>query len=325
MKTADKLLGILKKHGPTSVVLLAEKLGISRQYVHKVINILEEKGMLKKLGMPPNVLYTLQEDIAIPNDYLISHEDEVFLKEHFILIDALGNLLTGADAMRYWCSRQNLPIEKTVKEFVETRQKYLNFYTAAHLIDGLIKLKNTNGIGKIAVDSFYYLDFYAIERFGKTRLGTLMHYAKQGQNKLLMKVIVDETRMSVLRLIEEQSVNAIVYVPPTIKRTLQIMDFLKKNLQIDLPIVKVDKLKSPITVPQKALSKIFERVANAKNSFNVPEQKKYDTILIIDDAVGSGATINEIAKKIMEKKIAKKIIGLAITGSYKGFEVISEL
>jgi DNA-binding Lrp family transcriptional regulator len=325
MKTADKLLGILKKNGPNSIGMLAEKLGISRQYIHKVINILEEKDLIKKLGMSPNVLYSMKDEAAVTDDYLISYDNEMFLKDHFILIDALGNLLAGADAMRYWCSRQNLPIEKTIKEYIETRQKYLNFYTDAHIIDGLQKLKNTDGIGKVAVDNFCYLDFYAIERFGKTRLGTLMHYAKQGQNKLLMKVIVDEIRLSVLRLIKEESVQAIVYVPPTIKRTLQIMDFLKKNLQIDLPIVKVDKLKSPITVPQKALSKIFERVANAKNTFNVPDQKKYDTILIIDDAVGSGATINEIALKIKEKKIAKKIIGLAITGSYKGFEVISEL
>ena len=40
---------------------------------------------------------------------------------------------------------------------------------------------------------------------------------------------------------------------------------------------------------------------------------------------GSGATMNEIALKLKEKKLAKEIIGLAITGSYKGFEVISEL
>ncbi len=325
MKTADKLLLELKKNSLMSVNMLAEKLSISRQYVHKIINILDEKELIKKQGMPPNVFYALNDIAALTKEIRISFEDEKFLKDHFILIDALGNLLIGTEAMKYWCTRQNLPTEKTIKEFIETRQKYLDFYNATHLIDGLLKLKNTNGIGSIAVDDFYYLDFYAIERFGKTRLGTLMHYAKQGQNKMLMKIIVNEIRQSVLRLIEEETILAIVYVPPTIKRTLQIMDFLKKNLNIALPIIKVDKLKSPIVVPQKALSKIFERVANAKNSFNVPTQKKYETILIIDDAVGSGATINEIAKKIKEKKIAKKIIGLAITGSYKGFEVISEL
>ena len=66
-------------------------------------------------------------------------------------------------------------------------------------------------------------------------------------------------------------------------------------------------------------------MANARNTFIVPEQKKYNKILILDDAIGSGATINEIALKIKTQKLAKVIIGVSITGSYKGFEVISEL
>jgi predicted amidophosphoribosyltransferase len=44
-----------------------------------------------------------------------------------------------------------------------------------------------------------------------------------------------------------------------------------------------------------------------------------------DEIIGSGATINEIALKIKAKGIAKEITGLAISGSYKGFDVISEL
>ncbi len=40
---------------------------------------------------------------------------------------------------------------------------------------------------------------------------------------------------------------------------------------------------------------------------------------------GSDATINEIALKIKSKKLATHIVGLAVTGSYEGFEVVSEL
>lgn len=65
-----------------------------------------------------------------------------------------------------------------------------------------------------------------------------------------------------------------------------------------LPQVKVNKIKTPIIIQQKALSKIFERLANARNTFVVPQQKRYNHILIIDDAVGSGATINEVAIKL---------------------------
>lgn len=45
-------------------------------------------------------------------------------------------------------------------------------------------------------------------------------------------------------------------------------------------------------------------------------------VLIIDDALGSGATMNEIAHKIKDKLSPKEIIGYAVVGSYKGFDVL---
>jgi len=35
--------------------------------------------------------------------------------------------------------------------------------------------------------------------------------------------------------------------------------------------------------------------------------------------------MNETAKQIKERGTAKKVIGVAITGSFKGFDVISEV
>jgi predicted amidophosphoribosyltransferase len=57
----------------------------------------------------------------------------------------------------------------------------------------------------------------------------------------------------------------------------------------------------------------------------VSDSIKYNKVLLIDDAVGSGATLNETAKKIKDLKIAREVIGLAITGSFKDFAVISEV
>ena len=57
----------------------------------------------------------------------------------------------------------------------------------------------------------------------------------------------------------------------------------------------------------------------------VTEKKSFNHVLLIDDAVGSGATLNEIAKQMKNKNIAKKITGLALVGSFKGFDIISEI
>jgi biotin operon repressor len=325
MKTRDKLIKLLTKHRQLTVHDMAELLQVSRQYIHRVLIELQEDGLLMVVGKAPKVYYSLvqQKDDSIVN--VFDYSDELFLKQHFIQVNPLGNLLEGVDAMRYWCEKQGLPLDKTIGEYIETRKKYLAFFNNASLIDGLGKLNSTKGIGVVGVDELYYLDFYAIERFGKTRLGTLMHYAKQGQNRELMKKIADEIIHRVHKLIVDHSIDAVLFVPPTIDRKVQIMSVLEKMLKIDRPVMRVDKIKSRLVIPQKALSKLFERVENAKNTFYVPKQKAFNRVLILDDAIGSGATINEIALKIKEQKLAKEIIGVAITGSYKGFEVISEL
>lgn len=325
MKTKEHILKLLQKNGQMTVHEMSSLLNVSRQYIHRLLNNLEDEGKITVIGSPPKVYYMLKPKIHYTYINSLSVESENFLNQHFILVDPLGNLLEGFDAMRYWCEKQGLPIEKTIMEYCITRKKYLDFYTEKDLIDGIQKLRNTTGMDEIGVDKLYYLDFYAIERFGKTRLGTLMHYAKQGQNKLLMKRIVDETRNRVYRVIAEKKIDAVLFVPPTIDRKVQIMTILQKLLNIELPLIKVEKIRNQIVVPQKALSKVFERKANAKNTFYVPKQQSYTCVLIIDDAIGSGATINEIAIKLKDKNIAKEIIGLSITGSYKGFEVISEL
>lgn len=325
MKTKDQIIKLLKKHGQMTVQELCNMLNVSRQYIHRMLLELEQEQKVVKIGAPPKVYYSINKEEFAQQNTIISFEQEKFFSEQFLIIDPLGNMLSGLDGMKYWCEKQNLQLEKTIEEYITTRQKYLQFIETNGLINGINKLKNTKGIEQVGVDALYYLDFYAIERFGKTRLGTLMHYAKQGQNKFLMKIIVAEIKQRIYSIIQNEAIDAVVFVPPTISRKIQIMTELKKMLKIDLPEIKVDKIKTAIIIPQKALSKIFERVANAKNTFVVPKQKTYKHILIIDDAIGSGATINEIALKIKDKKVAKKISGLAITGSYKCFEVISEL
>jgi len=74
------------------------------------------------------------------------------------------------------------------------------------------------------------------------------------------------------------------------------------------------------------LSRFAERVANAKETIVIEDDRvKFDCVLLIDDAVGSGATLNETAKKLKEAGMAKTVIGFAVVGSMKGFEVIQEV
>ena len=104
------------------------------------------------------------------------------------------------------------------------------------------------------------------------------------------------------------------------------MRVLERSLNLNLKNINLEKIKNKFIVPQKTLFKLEDRIENARETIIVDGNNKHKNILLIDDAVGSGATLNETALQIRKKKICTgKIYGLAIVGSFKGFDVISEV
>ena len=327
MSVENQIIKYLNVHVEVAVSELQEQIAVSRQMLHRVLRRMLEEEYLQKLGRAPKVFYRISEDEPgkAPVKLLLTEEETGFLKEHFLVITEMGERLEGADAMLAWCKKQKLPAEKTAREYIATEKKYLDYFLPNGLINGTAKLKGTKGFDKIAVDELFYCDFYAIERFGKTRLGTLLHFAKQGQNRPLMQEIVSLTKNKINTLIEQEQIDAVGYIPPTIKRQLQFMNALQKGFALPLIHLNLVKVSGAIPVPQKALNKIEDRIDNARASIIVKDSGQFKNVLLIDDAVGSGATINETAVKLKQKGTAKKVFGIAITGSFKGFDVIQEV
>jgi dimeric dUTPase (all-alpha-NTP-PPase superfamily) len=299
----------------------------SKQMIHIVLKKLLSQNYIEKLGRVPKTIYRLldkRNEILIPSLPIISDDTQTFLIKNFLVITETGNLVEGIEAFDYWCKKRNQPTQKTLAEFIKTKQKYSFYYDKGGMVNGtekLIKTYNKNTY----LNEVYYLDFYAIERFGKTRLGTLLHYAKQGQNLFLMNIMMEEIHNRIIEFIMSNHIDAVGFVPPTIRREIQIMKFIQENLKIALPVLEIKKISGIIPVPQKSLSKLDERIINAENTFAVTDQRQFKKVLLIDDAVGSGSTLNQIAEKIKNKKVAKKVIGLAIVGSFKGFDVITDI
>jgi hypothetical protein len=320
----DKVLQFLIQKGEATPHEIAEATGFSRQYVQrKLLDLLERREIIK-IGKPPLVFYQILEKPTPTLEEIVNEEDRHFLKDQFIEITEDGRLLEGLEAFSYWCLKRKLPVLKTISEYRLTIQKYHQFIDNNGFINGTEKIRSTKGIDSLYLDGLYYLDFYAIERFGKTLMGQLLHFAKQGQNKKLSNRLIELSTPKINHLIRLLNVQAVGFIPPTIRRDVQFMTMLEKNLPIEVPKVKLLKVKGEIVVPQKALSKIEDRILNAKRSIVTSESKEYKRILLIDDAVGSGATLNETAGKLKLRGVAKEVFGVAITGSYKGFEVISE-
>ena len=331
MKTSRKILDYITKNMQASGKELADHFNsITPRAIRKQLKALLENGELRKIGRPPKVFYLRvhqQEKSESKMSQRIFDIDLTVrrvIDKRYLFITPDGQMKPGWDGFVAWCEKTKQEPIKTGKEYIQTLAKY-DAFVKGGLIDGMRKMKSTFHRG-VFLDRLFYLDFYSIERFGKTKIGQILLHAKNGQDKKLMKILIDEIRPKIKALIKKYSINGVLFIPPTVKREIQFMKELEKNLKLSARTLSVTKVKTQIAVAQKTLSKLEDRVENARKTIIVEEAGAYKNILLIDDAVGSGSTLNETAAQIKRKGLCQgEIIGLAISGSFKGFDVISEV
>lgn len=125
------------------------------------------------------------------------------------------------------------------------------------------------------------------------------------------------------RLIATFQCDAAVWVPHTLKRTHPLQDFLNRTNDLPIPKIPIVKIIVKNIVPQKTLSELERRLENAELTNHVTETinnlEKYKCVIIIDDAIGSGATIETIGVKMRRINSNLNLIAVAALGSYKGF------
>ncbi|MCX6761572.1 MAG: hypothetical protein NTY33_01880 [Candidatus Moranbacteria bacterium] len=323
-KTSEKIIKYIEERGQATANELVDFLAISERAVFRQLANLIAEEKLTKIGRPPKVFYLIKEESAAKGDTIIfSESTKKIIEENFLTITPSGEKMMGVAGFIFWCKRTNQAPQKMAEIYEKTIAKYAPLKKDA-FIDGMTKMKST--FADVHLDQLYYLDFYSLEIFGKTKLGQLLLYAKQSQDKNLMKELFFDIKPKIDRLIKEHNIDGVGFIPPTVKRKVQLMKELEKMLHPNIRKISIVKATNEIAVPQKTLSRLDDRVENARKTIIVNDSGQYDNILLIDDAVGSGATLNETAAQIRKRKLCNgKIIGLAITGSLKGFDVISEI
>jgi len=323
--TSKKIIEYISENKQATAKNLSDYLEISPQALFRHLSQLLANNQIYKIGKPPKVFYFVKEkeDVKINDVVEINSAIKKIIEENYLIITSVGERKNGLEGFIFWCQKTNQPIQKTAKEYAQTLKKY-DAFKRGGFVNGMAKIKGA--FPQVYLDNLFYLDFYSIERFGKTRLGQMLLYAKQSQNKILTKELILNIKPRVKRLMEKYKIDGVGFIPPTVKRETQFIKEMERDLDLDARKVSITKIKTEVAVPQKTLSKLPDRVENAQKTIIVNDKKKYKNILLIDDAVGSGATFNETAAQIKAKKICQgKIVGLAITGSFKGFDVISEV
>lgn len=321
--TANKIFEFIKDKKQTPAKDIVQYVGLSKQAVFRQLARLLNENKISKIGKAPKVFYIIKEQKKKEKEYNLPVATKKIIEDNFLTVTSGGEMKKGLDGFIVWCQKRKQDVEKSAVRYISIIKKY-NSIRKNGLIDGMKKFRNT--FSEVYLDNIFYIDFYAIEHFGKTKIGQTLLYAKQSQDRKMIKDLTEEIKPKIKQLIKQYKIDAVGFIPPTVKREIQLMKELEKNLDFRINKVKITKIKTQVIVPQKTLNKLEDRIENAQKTFVVEEQPIYKNILLIDDAVESGATLNEIANKIKTKKIVKnKIIGLAITGSLKGFDIISEI
>ena len=318
-KTSSQILEYIAKNGPVRPSEIALAFNLSAQAVHWHLRKFKASDLLAILGNPPHTHYKIKE----PAENVVL-EASPALEERFSYISPRGEFLTGEKAFLVWLKSKGLSAQATS---LSTAYDKLCATIYENLHSPFSTKERLEGIlSDIKMKEVYISDFYALPQFGKTTLGNLVHAAKTSDSIVFTKKIALRVDQEIGVLIKRHKIDSIAYVPHSIPRKVQFLPELKKILGFSIPEVRTKKLFfGDVPVAQKSLSKVSERIENAEATMSVPIQDlSGQSILLIDDALGSGATLNALSKKLLSRG-AKDVTGYAVVGSYKGFEVISQV
>ncbi len=331
--TSEKIIGYITTNKQARAHDIGRIFNIGQPAVHRQLKKLVEQGKLQKIGKPPLVFYLLKPNIQtatiIGSASILSASTVGYINKNYLYITPQGVMLYGMEGFTTWVKsiKEDMRIAPLSEEYMQIHSKAEASRSPEGWIDATQKLSST--FSDNAITKLFYGDFYSIPKFGKTRLGNMVLYSKQSQNRELIDKAVDEVKSIIERIISIYNIDTIAFAPPSLPRKLQFMQEFADKLNINLPKIQLVKsYKGDIIVAQKSLTGLEERIANARETIFLKSLLPLGTqnILLIDDAVGSGATLNETAKKLHPGNLTKKtIIGFAIVGSIKGFEVISEV
>jgi hypothetical protein len=317
-----EVLKVIKLYGPIRPTELKKKLHINTKNTYKHLTRLLDEQLIKREGTTPRVFYSI--NIENKEDVIVYNKNNQFIEESYMYVSPSGEMINGIRGFKIWCQKNQFDFEKE-KELLTKKLEEIQKLKKNGLISGKKLILSSKR--EVYLDEIFFSDFYNIDHFGKTKLGQLVYLGKSSQNKELITGIAKLIKPAIKNIIKKYNIGLICFIPPTIDRKIQFLEVLKRGLKLELPEIIAVKIPSSTKIPQKTLRKLEDRIINAQKTIAVnPNQIVNVNVLIIDDATGSGATMNETAKKIRNISLKKiKIIGYSVVGSFKGFDVISEV
>ena len=195
----------------------------------------------------------------------------------------------------------------------DTLRRFLDLLKDKVIVDLSPQLDECYALGPYTV-------FPAEQRGRLSAWGELVNRAKYRRDKAATAEILTRAESFIEGHILIRTVNAIVAAPRSAPNTPDLVGAWAQEIANSRHWRRLNATKTPGTAgPQKALSgnetetDLIERVAH---SIAVPGVIPGDRVLVLDDTIGSGGTLIEIARALREAG-AREVYGLAVAKDAK--------
>jgi hypothetical protein len=333
-KSLQRIRQILGEVPEISPAQLIEKTKFSPPTVYKNLFQLTKQGIITKKGRVPKVVYSLvpkSDNLSLPAEGInnITAKQKAFIEQYYYYVKENGQELFGFDGFCYWAKTKNprTSVEKLATLYLQSRQEVNKLLRGRDYLDLSPLIQDV--FNDAVLDGVFASDFYTLPSgMGKTKLGAQVAAAKNSEVIRLIIKVAAQIKPTLGKIIKDYGVTILAFIPPCKKRSVQFMTKFKQFLELpsleEIILKKVSE--SEIVIEQKTLKSREARILNARNTIvlsKVPNLSSSDTILIIDDLIGSGSSVHEPAKKLKQINPEVKIIAYAIVGNRDGsFEVV---
>ncbi len=365
LKIESDIYALFTSRSTLSAPEIGSRLGVTRITSYKYLQSLIAQGLIIRQGQGRATRYalnTLGSTISMPNvgelsikestaalladlqqymqdiyDEIVSiAEIESVFDQYAIYLDSQDQIYYGVVAFILWSRdpkhNNGRSLSALAQEYhqiiasLEVRRRKNGFFDATQTAH-LTLSEDT----EFAIDTFLFRELSSIpDGFGRTRAALTLYYGKLNGNRSQIEQAAQSSIEPICDYIKTHSVDAVMYVPPTLGRNIQVRAVLRDMLKLDILEIQAHKITAPnkIQRPQKDIRDRQERIANAEKSMYIAAPahlKSLQYILILDDSFTTGATPNALAQLLRRDGFTGQITAITICGNLSYDLAVTEL
>ncbi len=311
-----QILQLLSTHHTLRPAEIHRVTNFSRQHIHAILKSLLLSGQIIRRGTSPRTYYSLAKAGQQSSETILQLTDKQhdILQSDFLIIKKEGHQVSGVKAICDYAQELNQDPQQIAIQFLEARDKQLSEIEIdegeAH--DQIKLLETKEAVKQGTIQHFHFADYCEVGDYGDTALAKKLRTAKNSGNALLQLQLFRETERQLQEYIADYGVDAVAFIPGSTMQGKDLMKRWKETLDLPLPHVNLVRAIEENAVPQNIISLQTDREQAADGTLAVADHRRFRHVLLIDDELITGTTMQNAAQNIQEAGIAERVSAFAM-------------